>query len=74
MPAIIIQTDLEIQDQGIPKLNKITECEKQLIVERYNFYCQFNFPEIALNRITWDFGHDIKTIKSILREKQNETF
>lgn len=50
----------------------ITKDEEQMIMEKYNFYCSFNFPEIALNRLSWDFGHDVDVLKSVIEKQQME--
>lgn len=49
--------------------NKFTNEEAEIVCEKFAHYIQFNFESIALNRITWDTGLDIETIREILTMK-----
>lgn len=46
--------------------NSYTKNEADRVRELYDYYIQFNFEQFALNKITWDTGLSIETIKEIL--------
>lgn len=45
-----------------------TEEEAETVRELFLHYAQFNFRQIAINRITWDTGIDVETVEQILSE------
>ena len=42
--------------------------EEQLVMEKYSDYIQFNFQQIAINKITWDSGLSGDNVESILKK------